>query len=105
MDLDLSDEQRALFETVNALLAKRYEPGSRAALMESELGWSRGTWAQYADMGLLGLSIAEEYGRAGMGGDELSVAMESCGPALALEPYFATAVLGAGLVTAARTPH
>jgi alkylation response protein AidB-like acyl-CoA dehydrogenase len=105
MDLDLSDEQRALFETVNALLAKRYEPGARAALMESELGWSRETWAQYADMGLLGLSIAEEYGGAGMGGDELSVVMESCGRALALEPYFATAVLGAGLVTAAGTPQ
>jgi alkylation response protein AidB-like acyl-CoA dehydrogenase len=105
MDFDPTDEQRMLAETVNSLLDKRYDPASRLKLLDSELGWSRELWQQYAQLGLLGLTFDEQYDGAGMGGAELATVMESFGRALVLEPFFATVVLGGTLVSQAGTPE
>lgn len=105
MELDLSDEQQMLADTVDRLLDKRYDANTRLALLSSETGWSRDVWRQYAELGLLGLPFDEQYGGAGMGVDELAVVMESFGRALVLEPYLATVVLGGQLVAAAGTPE
>ena len=50
-------------------------------------------WAQYAELGLLGLPFAEEHGGFGGGGIEVMLVMEAFGRALVLEPYLATVVL------------
>ncbi|HKC26587.1 MAG TPA: acyl-CoA dehydrogenase family protein [Jatrophihabitans sp.] len=105
MDLELSDEQKLLADTVNGLLEKRYDPNARLALVQSPDGWSRDLWRQYAELGLLGLTFDEQYGGAGMGVDELAVVMECFGRALVLEPYLATVVLGGALVAAAGSPE
>ena len=105
MDLDLTPEQKLLAETVNDLLEKKYAPNERLALLRSEQGWSREMWQQYAELGLLGLAIDEQYGGAGMGSAELLAVMECFGRALVLEPFLATVVLGAGLVAAAGSPE
>src|ERR1700761_5507477 len=105
MDFDPTDEQRMLAETVNRLLDNRYDPGSRLKLLDSELGWSRDLWQQYAQLGLLGLTFDEQYDGAGMGGAELATVMESFGRSLVLEPFFATVVLGGTLVSLAGTPE
>jgi alkylation response protein AidB-like acyl-CoA dehydrogenase len=104
MDLELTDEQRLLADTVNGLLEKKYDPNVRLKLLESDDGWSRDMWRQYAELGLLGLTFDEQHGGAGMGPDELSVVMECFGRALVLEPYLSTVVLGAGLIAAAGSP-
>ncbi len=103
VDLDLTDEQRLLGDTLNGLLEKRYDPKTRLELLDSELGWSRDMWRQYAELGLLGLTFDEKYGGHGMGPTELAVVMESFGRALVLEPFLATVVLGASLVSAVGT--
>jgi alkylation response protein AidB-like acyl-CoA dehydrogenase len=103
MDFDPTDEQRMLAETVNSLLDKRYDPASRLKLLDSELGWSRELWQQYAQLGLLGLTVDEQYDGAGMGPAELATVMESFGRSLVLEPFFATVVLGGTLVSVAGT--
>jgi alkylation response protein AidB-like acyl-CoA dehydrogenase len=105
VDLDLSDEQRMLAETVGDLLEKKYDANTRLALLESDAGWSRDMWRQYAELGLLGLPFEERYGGAGMGVAELAVVMESFGRALVLEPFLSTVVFGGGLVAAAGTPE
>ncbi|MDP9117580.1 MAG: acyl-CoA dehydrogenase [Actinomycetota bacterium] len=105
MELDLTEEQRMLADAVRSLLDKRYDPNARLALLESEDGWSRDLWKQYADLGLLGLTFDEQYGGAGMGVGELAVVMEAFGRALVLEPFLATVVLGGQLVAAAGTPE
>ena len=51
-------------------------------------------WSQYAELGLLGLPFAEEYGGFGGGAVEIMLVMEAFGRALILEPYLATVVLG-----------
>jgi alkylation response protein AidB-like acyl-CoA dehydrogenase len=105
MDLELSDEQKLLGDTVDGLLEKRYDANTRLKLLDTEDGWSRDMWRQYAELGLLGLTFDEQYGGAGMGADELAVVMECFGRALVLEPFLATVVLGGGLVAAAGSPE
>lgn len=105
VDFDLTDEQKLLADTVNDLLDKHYEPNVRLGLLDSELGWSREMWQRYAELGLLGLTIDERHGGAGMGAAELAIVMECFGRALVLEPFVPTVVLGAALVAAAGTPE
>jgi alkylation response protein AidB-like acyl-CoA dehydrogenase len=101
VEIEYTDEQRLLSDTLDDLLEKRYDPNARLRLLDSELGWSRDLWSQYADLGLLGLPFDPQYGGAGMGVAELAVVMECFGRALVLEPYLATVVLGGQLVARA----
>jgi pimeloyl-CoA dehydrogenase small subunit len=94
MDFDLTEEQRLLRDSVDRLLADRYTFEKRRAYLAEPDGWSRELWAQYAELGLLGLPFAEEYGGFGGGGIETMLVMEAFGRSLALEPYLATVVLG-----------
>ena len=61
-------------------------------------GWSREVWKQYAELGLLGLPFAETQGGFGGGAVETMIVMEAFGRGLVLEPYFATVILGGGLL-------
>ena len=51
-------------------------------------------WSQYAELGLLGLPFAEEFGGFGGGAVEIMLGMEAFGRALVVEPFLATVVLG-----------
>src|SRR5712692_7946849 len=93
MDFDFTEEQRLLRDSVDRLLADRYTFDKRRAYLAEPEGWSRAMWAQYAELGLLGLPFAEEYGGFGGGGIEVMLVMEAFGRALVLEPYLATIVL------------
>lgn len=98
MDFTLSDEQRMLEETVSRLVRDEYDFESRRKLLDSPEGYSPQLWAAYAELGLLGVPFAEEYGGFGGGGVELLVLMQAFGRSLVLEPYLATVVLGGGLI-------
>ncbi len=94
MDFELSEEQRLLRDSVERLLADHYAFDKRRAYLAEPEGWSRALWAQYAELGLLGLPFAENYGGFGGGPVDVMVVMEAFGRVLALEPYLATVVLG-----------
>ena len=98
MDFDLSEEQRLLKETLDRLIGDRYGFEQRKAYGQSPDGWSRELWRQYAELGLLGLPFAENFGGSGGGPVETMIAMEAFGRALALEPFLATVVLGGGFL-------
>ncbi|MBU6499333.1 MAG: acyl-CoA dehydrogenase family protein, partial [Rhodospirillales bacterium] len=98
MDFDLSDDQRLLKDSVDRLIADRYDFESRRRHAREPDGWSREVWAQYAELGLLGLPFAEAHGGFGGGPVETMLVMEAFGRGLVLEPYLATVVLGGGLV-------
>ena len=98
MDFELSEEQRLLKDSVDRLLADRYDFEARRRHMDSPDGWGRDIWRQYAELGLLGLPFDEKHGGFGGGPVETAIVMEAFGRALALEPYLATVVLGGGLV-------
>ena len=98
MDFDLSEEQRLLRESLDRLIGDRYAFEQRKIYGQSAEGWSRELWAQYAELGLLGLPFAEHYGGSAGGPVETMIAMEAFGRALALEPFLATVVLGGGFL-------
>jgi pimeloyl-CoA dehydrogenase small subunit len=94
MDFELSEEQRLLKDSVERLTTQRYDFEARKKYMKETDGWSRALWKQYVDLGLTALPFAEEHGGIGGGAVETMIVMEAFGRALALEPYFATVVLG-----------
>lgn len=98
MDFDLSEEQTLLKDGLDRLLANRYDFRQRAAYAKNPEGWSREIWAQFAEMGILGLPFAEEDGGFGGGAVDTMIVMEALGRKLVLEPYLATVVLGGGLL-------
>src|ERR1700744_3342532 len=93
MDFEYTEEQRLLRESLDRLLGDEYEFAKRKTYMAEPDGFSRAMWAQYAELGLLGLPFAEEQGGFGGGGIEIMVVMEALGRVMALEPYLATVVL------------
>jgi pimeloyl-CoA dehydrogenase small subunit len=94
MDFTLSDEQRLLKDSVDRLMADRYAFDQRKNHFKEPGGWSAALWSQYAELGLLGLPFAEQYGGFGGGEVEVMLVMEAFGRALILEPYLASVVLG-----------
>src|SRR5713101_5186584 len=98
MDFDLSEEQRLLKESLDRLIGDRYAFEQRKSYGASPEGWSRALWAQYAELGLLGLPFAEHYGGSAGGPVETMIVMEGFGRALVLEPYLATVILGGGFL-------
>ncbi|MGA8757989.1 MAG: acyl-CoA dehydrogenase family protein [Stellaceae bacterium] len=94
MDFALSDEQRLLRDSVDRLLADHYAFAQRRGYLYEPEGWSRSLWRQYAELGLLGLPFAEDYGGFGGSAIEIMLVMEAFGRALVLEPYLSTVVLG-----------
>jgi pimeloyl-CoA dehydrogenase small subunit len=98
MDFDLTDEQRLLKESVDRLLADHYQFEQRRKYMAEPDGWSQELWSRYTELGLLGLPFEEGLGGFGGGAVETMIVMEAFGRGLILEPYFATVVLGGGLI-------
>jgi len=105
MDFRLTEEQLALQETLRRYIGKHYDFEQRRALARSPLGYSAQAWAQYAELGLLGLPYPEEFGGLGGSGVDIMAVMELIGQGLLLEPYVSTVVLCGGLLrdAAART--
>jgi pimeloyl-CoA dehydrogenase small subunit len=98
MDFDLTDEQRLLKDSVERLIADHYAFEQRKKYMAESAGWSTAVWNQYAELGLLGLPFEEKLGGFGGGAVETMIVMEAFGRGLVLEPYFATVILGGGLL-------
>jgi pimeloyl-CoA dehydrogenase small subunit len=98
MDFTFTEEQRLLKESVERLLSDRYGFDARQRFMAEPMGWSPEMWRSYADLGLLALPFEEKHGGIGGGPVETMIVMEEFGRALVLEPFFATTVLGGGLL-------
>lgn len=98
MDFDLTDDQRLLKDSVDRLIADHYAFEQRKKYMAEPSGWSTAVWNQYAELGLLGLPFEEKLGGFGGGAVETMIVMEAFGRGLVLEPYFATVILGGGLL-------
>ncbi|UPK20521.1 acyl-CoA dehydrogenase family protein [Bradyrhizobium sp. 131] len=98
MNFDLSDEQRLLMDSVERLMLETYGFDDRRRYRSENPYFSEAMWKRYAEMGLLALPFSEEHGGYGGGAIETMIVMEAFGKALILEPYFATVVLGGGIL-------
>ena len=100
MDFSFTEEQTLLQDSLKRFVQKEYTFEKRKAILKSPQGYSREIWSQLAEMGVLGLPFAEEYGGFGGGAAETLIVMQAIGGGLLVEPYLASVVLGGGLVQA-----
>ena len=98
MDFDLSEDQRLLKDSVDRLVLDHYQFEQRRKYMAEPGGYSAAMWDQLTELGLLGLTFEETLGGFGGGPVETAIVMDAFGRGLVLEPYFATIVLGGGLL-------
>jgi pimeloyl-CoA dehydrogenase small subunit len=99
MDFEFSDDQRLLKDSVDKLIGTAYDDlGKRKKAQAEPHGYSEELWQKYAELGLLSLPFSEEEGGFGGGTVETMIVMEAIGRGLALEPFFASIILGANLV-------
>jgi pimeloyl-CoA dehydrogenase small subunit len=98
MDFDLSEDQRLLKDSVDRLIADQYQFEQRKKYSREPAGYSASMWGQITEMGLLGLPFEETLGGFGGGPVETAIVMDAFGRGLVLEPYYATVILGGGLL-------
>ena len=89
MDFAFTEEQAELRRQARAWLAERY-PLDRAWSDEEGDAPQDDRWPELADLGWLGVSVAEDEGGAGLGFIEEAVLLEELGYALYPGPYLAT---------------
>jgi len=98
MDFDLTDDQRLLKDSVDRLIADHYSFEKRKTYLREPAGHAAAMWEQITELGLLGLPFPETLGGFDGGAVETAIVMEAFGRGLVLEPYFATVILGGGLL-------
>ena len=96
MDFELSEERKMLRDTTVRYISDRYDIAARHANAKMEDGFNRKTWAELAELGLIGALMPPEAGGFGGRGEDIAVVFESLGRGLVVEPFLASGVLGAG---------
>jgi alkylation response protein AidB-like acyl-CoA dehydrogenase len=98
MDLDFSPEQEMLREAVAGVCARYTGLDVVRAMENDSVGYSEKFWEQLAELGLLGMTLPEEYGGSGMTMLDAMVVYTEFGRSLAPSPHFVSSVMGAGVI-------
>src|SRR5260370_20290247 len=102
--LALTEDQRALRDTLHGFLADRLPPAALRAMLETEAGYSPDLHARLAgELGLAGLAVPEEFGGLGLSQAEASVVHTGLGYRLYPGPHLSSA-LAPSAVTPAGHP-
>lgn len=95
MNLDFSDDQKALQAQVRRYLGERCTPAAVRAILEGSEPFDRALYAGLAEMGVLGAAIPEEYGGVGLSHLELCLFAEELGRVIAPVPVASSIYLAA----------
>ncbi|MCW2650368.1 MAG: hypothetical protein QOE41_927 [Mycobacterium sp.] len=100
MNLELTDEQVALRDTVRRFLAEKAAVATHVRpLLEEPTGRTDEVWHGLAALGATGLLVPQEYGGDGMTMVEAGVVAEELGAALHPGPWLSSAVAAARALT------
>jgi 3-oxochol-4-en-24-oyl-CoA dehydrogenase len=97
MPIAITEDHRALGETVSDFLTKHDARGAARALLEAETETLPAFWGDLAALGWLGLHLPESMGGSGYGLPELVVVVEELGRAVTPGPFVPTAIASAVL--------
>jgi alkylation response protein AidB-like acyl-CoA dehydrogenase len=98
MDLDFTDEQEMLRETVRGICEKHASLAIVREVEDDPLGYPDSLWTQLAEAGLVGLTIPEAYDGSAMTMLDAVVVYEEFGRSLAPSPHFVSSVLCSGVL-------
>src|SRR3984885_6599704 len=101
MSIAVTEDHRALAQTVADFLAKLQARASARGLLESDEEQLPGFWAELAGLGMLGMHLPEELGGAGFTLSEVLVVAEQLGRAVAPGPFVPTVITSALIAAAA----
>jgi alkylation response protein AidB-like acyl-CoA dehydrogenase len=100
MSIAITEEHRALAQTVAGLLTKHESRAAARNLLAADADARPAFWAELSGLGLLGLHIAEEHGGSGFGLAETLIVAEQMGRHLAPGPFVPTVITSAVLAAA-----
>jgi alkylation response protein AidB-like acyl-CoA dehydrogenase len=100
MSIAISEEHRALAQTVAGFLTKHQSRAAARSLLGAEADALPAFWAELGVLGLLGLHVQEEHGGSGFGLPETLIVAEQMGRHLAPGPFVPTVVSSAVLAAA-----
>jgi alkylation response protein AidB-like acyl-CoA dehydrogenase len=103
MSIAISDDHRALAQTVSEFLGARGARGTARNLLEAKTDGLPDFWGELGKLGWLGLHLPEEYGGSGFGLPELVIVAEQFGRAVAPGPFVPT-VIASAVIAAAGPP-
>lgn len=77
MNFELSEEQLLLQDSVRRFVNERVKPNAR--VWDREESFPMDVVSELAEMGLMGVMVAEEHGGAGLGASEMAIVVEEIG--------------------------
>ena len=98
MDMDFTPEQDLLRDSVRRTCERHGGLDVVRKLENDPVGYSPALWIQLAELGVLGVTIDEQYGGSGMTTVDAAVIYEEFGRALVPSPHLVSCVLAAGLI-------
>jgi 3-oxochol-4-en-24-oyl-CoA dehydrogenase len=101
MSIAITDDHRALADTVADLVAKRDARGAARALLDGADEARPEFWDDLAGLGWLGIHLPEAHGGSGYGLEELVVVVEELGRAITPGPFVPTVIAGAVIAAVA----
>ena len=101
MSIAITEDHRALAETVARFAQKRDARGAARALLESADETLPELWAELVGLGWLGLHLPEQFGGSGYTLEELVIVVEELGRALTPGPFVPTVIASATLAATA----
>jgi 3-oxochol-4-en-24-oyl-CoA dehydrogenase len=100
MSIAISEEHRALAQSVADFLTNRQSRAAARDLLTAEADPLPAFWAELGSLGVLGLHVPEELGGSGFGLPETLVVAEQMGRFLAPGPFVPTVITSAVLAAA-----
>ncbi len=100
MSIAITDDHRALVETVSDFLTTRNARSAARATLEARTEEMPPFWRELVNLGWLGLHVPEAYGGSGYGIEELILVVEEMGRAVAPGPFVPTVIASAVIAAA-----
>ena len=99
MSIAITDEHRALAQTVSDFLDKNGARTASRSLLTAENEELPAFWGELGQLGWLGLHLPEEFGGSGFGLPEVVIVAEGMGRAVAPGPFVPTVIASAVIAT------
>src|SRR5262245_15553115 len=101
MDLTFTPEQEMLRDTARGVCEQHSPMAVVRAMEDDPVGYPPELWKAFAELGLLGLTLPEQYGGAGQTAIEGAILYEELGRALAPSPHFVSSIVSAAVLARA----